>query len=183
MATVTYVNQPAIHKTRGCVPLAGTAHVYTVNKILWPKEVEDFLSTKLVGHTLHACCGKSQLGDVRLDLYEPKVDVTADAARLPFADNSFDTVQVDPPYNGAFQWQHDMLSELPRVARIRIIHQHWYIPANKIGLFKKNHTFVLSETNTIIEVEDTDFTLAEAFVWMPRTYFGRTQIISIFDKP
>lgn len=181
MATVTYVNQPGIHKTRGAVPLAGTAHVYTVNKVLWPQEVEDFLSTRLVGKTLHVCCGKSMLGDVRLDLYE-EADVMADAARLPFANDSFDTVLIDPPYNGKFQWMHDMLNELHRVASQRIIHQHWYIPANKDGKFKKAHVFSLTEAVVVVE-EDSEkvFSNTENYVWMPRTYFGRSQIISIFD--
>ena len=32
MASVTYKNQPAINKTKGNVPLAGTSHVYTILK-------------------------------------------------------------------------------------------------------------------------------------------------------
>lgn len=89
----------------------------------------------------------------------------ADAARLPFADESWDTVLIDPPYNGVFQWNHDMLSELARVARQRIIFQHWFIPVNKNGQFKKKHAFVL----------------VELAAWQPRTYFGRAQMISVMD--
>lgn len=165
MSTVTYKNQPAIHQTRGAIPLAGTSHLYTVNKLLWPKEVEEYLSTKLIGHTLHLCCGKSTLGDIRLDLYS-KADVKADVARVPFCDQSFDTVLIDPPYNSKFQWMHDMLAELPRVAKQRIIFQHWFSPVDKLGQYKKNHKFILVELDA----------------WMPKTYFGRMQIISIFDR-
>lgn len=166
MPTVTYKNQPAIHKTRGTIPLAGTAHVYTVEKLLWPEEVEEYLQSELIGETLHICCGLSKLGDVRLDLYADGVDVIADAARVPFNNQSFDTILIDPPYNGKFQWMHDMLSELPRLAKERIIFQHWFSPVNKHGQYKKCHPFILTGL----------------YAWMPRTYFGRMQIISIFDR-
>jgi hypothetical protein len=168
MSTVTYKNQPAIHATRGAVPLAGTSHLYTVKKVLWPESIEDVLDSLLLGNSLHVCCGLSKLGNVRLDL-DPNVnpDVIADASKLPFSDNSFDTVLCDPPYNGKFQWNHDMLSELARVASSRIIFQHWFIPANKFGQYKK---------------AQEKFQLSQTYVWQGQTYFGRAQIISVFDN-
>ena len=166
MATVTYKNQPAIHATRGTVPLAGTAHVYTVSKVLWPEQVSSFLQSLFIGPCLHVCAGKSQLGDCRLDLNEPSVHVRGDAARLPFKDASWCTVLCDPPYNGKFQWNHDLLSELSRVASKRIIFQHWFIPADSEGRWKKWHKFQLSKIHC----------------WQPRTYFGRAQMISVFDS-
>lgn len=165
MSTVTYKNQPAIHKTRGAVPPEGTSHLYKVTKLLWPEEIEKYLSELLVGFSLHICCGKSSIGNIRLDLNED-VDVRADAARLPFADKSFDTLLIDPPYNGVFQWNHDMLCELGRVARQRFIFQHWFSPVDKLGYFKKDHSFILTDL----------------YNWMPKSYFGRMQIISVFDR-
>ncbi|KKL73533.1 hypothetical protein LCGC14_2073950 [marine sediment metagenome] len=165
MPTVTYKNQPGIEKTKGAVPLAGTKHVYTVKKVLWPEEVSAFLETLLIPKTLHVCCGRSRLGDVLLDLHEPNVHVRADATRLPFRDEAFNTVLCDPPYNGKFQWNHDMLSELSRVAARRIVFQHWFIPADPMGQWKKWHKFKLSSV----------------YVWQPRTYFGRGQLITVFD--
>jgi hypothetical protein len=103
MSTVTYKNQPAIHKTRGSVPPEGTSHLYKVTKLLWPKEIEAYLNMLLVGKSLHVCCGKSQIGDIRLDLFEKDADVLGDASRLPFTDKSVDTILIDPPYNGKFQ--------------------------------------------------------------------------------
>ncbi len=166
MSTVTYKNQPAIHRTRGAVPLAGTEHIYRVAKILWPAAIEDELNNRLIAPTLHICCGKSKLGDIRLDLFDEDVDVKADACRLPFPNGAFATLLIDPPYNGKFQWNHDMLSELARVANSRIIFQHWFLPSDKFGRYKKDHTFELTEV----------------LVWMPRTYFGRVNVISVFDK-
>lgn len=166
MADVTYKNQPAINKTQGNVPLAGTTHPYTISKLLWPGDVDAWLASKLRGTTLHVCCGKSMLGDCRLDMYEIGADVCADAARLPFADRSWDTLLIDPPYNGVFRWMHDMLSELSRVADKRIIFQHWYLPVNKNAQFKKAHRF----------------TLTEVAVWQPRTYFGRVNVLAVLDS-
>ena len=206
MSNVTYKNQPAINKTSGSVPLAGTEHVYTAETILWPDAVEQYLKERLIGYTLHVCPGKSMLGDVRLDLHEGVIDIRGDAARLPFAENAFNTVLIDPPYNGKFQWNHDMLNEIHRVAGQRIIFQHWFSPVNKHGKFKKAHVWhlvegvivptmpfkYLKENKTlligvddgavIVEEEDSDeFDLTDLAYWQPRTYFGRVQLISILD--
>lgn len=168
MANVTYKNQPAIDASHGKIPLAGTSHIYKVNKVLWPDSIEDFLKTLFIGRTLHACCGKSKLGDVRLDLHEDNVDIKCDASNMSLyvKDNEYDTVLCDPPYNGKFQWNHDLLKELSRVASKRIIFQHWFIPANSNGLYKKSND---------------KFYLGDCYVWQPRTYFGRAQIVSVFD--
>lgn len=169
MTTVTYRNQPAIDASKGKVPLAGTSHLYTVSKVLWPDAIEEFLPTLFVGRTLHACCGLSKLGDVRLDLNEPSADIHCDAANMRefVADDAFETVLCDPPYNGVFQWNHDLLCELARVASKRIVFQHWFIPANIDGRYKK---------------AQEKFGLSATYVWQPRTYFGRAQIISVFDS-
>lgn len=165
MATVTYKNQPGIHKTRGAIPLAGTKHIYTVNKVLWPEEVEKFISTLLIPRSLHVCAGMSQLGDIRVDNH-CDCDVKSNAVSLPFKDRSFESVLCDPPYNGKFRWNHDLLTELSRVAKKRIIFQHWFMPIDPHGRWKKLH----------------DFTLSDVFVWQPRTYFGRVQVISVLDR-
>jgi hypothetical protein len=169
MSTVTYKNQPAIHATRGAVPLAGNSHLYTVKKVLWSESIENFLPSLFIGKTLHVCCGMSKLGDVRLDRdpgHYP--DIVCDAANMRgvVADDGFDTVLCDPPYNGKMQWNHDLLSELARVASKRIIFQHWFIPANKDGLYKK---------------AQEKFYLSQSYVWQGQAYFGRAQIISVFD--
>ena len=137
MGSVTYKNQPAIDKTKGSVPLAGTSHIYRVQKKLWNDSIEDVLQGLFIGRTLHVCCGKSLLGDVRLDADgENNPDIICDASNMKdfVKDNEFETVLCDPPYNGKFQWNHDLLTELSRVASKRIIFQHWFIPANPTGI-------------------------------------------------
>ncbi len=166
MGTVTYRNQPGIHKTRGTVPLAGNSHVYTVGKVLWPEDVTEFIKSLFVGTVLHPCCGKSMLGDVRTDLYDSSASVLCDSSLLPFSDESFDTVLCDPPYNGKFQWNHDLLKELSRIASKRIIFQHWFMPITPDGRWKK---------------WTEKWELTGVYVWQPRTYFGRVQVISVLD--
>ena len=147
--------------------MAGTRHVYTVKKVLWPEEVSAFLTTLLPSSSLHVCCGKSLLGTVRYDLdIATHPHVIGDAALLPFRDKAFGGVLCDPPYNGRMQWNHDLLKELSRVASHRIIFQHWFMPINPGGQWKKLHAFELKEV----------------YVWQPRTYFGRVQVISVLER-
>jgi hypothetical protein len=108
----------------------------------------------------------SDIGDVRLDRFQPNITIRADMSRLPCVSKSFNTVIIDPPYNSELQVMHDMLSELKRVASDRIIFQHWFIPVNKFGYFRKDHTFQL----------------VALYNWMPKSYFGRVQAISVFDR-
>lgn len=166
MATVTYKKQPAIHATGGSVPLEGTKQPYTVNALLWPDDVHNWVFKRLKGLTLHVCCGKSEIGHCRVDLNEIGIDVRADAAHLPFKSQSWDTVLIDPPYNGIFQWNHDMLAELARIARQRIIFQHWFLPVDSNRRFKKSN----------------DFHLTDVAIWQGQTYFGRAQVISVIDR-
>lgn len=168
MGTVTYKNQPGTASVlKQGTPINGTSHVYTVKKILWPSEVEEFIKSQLIGKTLHLCCGKSVIGDVRVDI-DDKVNPTiwGDATKIEYGPMSYDTVLADPPYNGKFQWNHDLLSIMARTAKQRIIFQHWFLPADKKGFYKKDHSFRLTSVH----------------VWQPRTYFGRVQVISIFDR-
>jgi hypothetical protein len=166
MATITYRHQPGIQATRGRVPLGGTSHLYRVTKLLWPEAVEDAIKAFLIPVSLHVCSGHSQLGDIRLDIDENvHPHVLCDASRLPFADKCFRTVLCDPPYNGRYWWNHAVLSELARVGRTRIIFQHWFVPADSLGRYKKSH----------------EFHLVNLFAWQPRTYFDRGQFVSIFD--
>ena len=169
MATITYKNQPAIEKPKGSVPLAGTSHIYTVKKRLWNDSIEDVLQSLFKGTVLHLCCGVSRLGDVRVDsdiTHSPDIVCDASDTKEYIKNGEIDTVLCDPPYNGKFQWNHDLLAELPRVAKKRIIFQHWFLPCDSLGRYKKNHTFLLKEL----------------LCWQPKTYFGRVQMISIFDK-
>ena len=170
MGTVSYKNQPAIEKTKGNVPLAVTSHLYTVKKRLWNDAIEEFIESLFIGKTLHLCSGASKIGDVRVDIdpvHNPDLLLDVENMKELVYDDSFDTVLCDPPYNGKFRWNHNLLSEISRIAKRRIIFQHWFIPATPKGLYKK---------------AQEKFALSNLYVWQPKTYFGRVQVISVFDN-
>jgi len=50
---------------------------------------------------LHSCCGRCRIdGAINLDIHNlPEVDQIADVENLPFSDNSFDVILIDPPYS------------------------------------------------------------------------------------
>jgi len=102
---------------------------------LWSSSEEKFYSNLCIGKTLHVCCGKSKLGDVRVDIKPQDKDVRfMDYRNLEFPDLSFDTVICDPPWakteavDKGLKWLH----ELSRVARkkIIIIHHHFFTIKN-----------------------------------------------------
>lgn len=60
---------------------------------IWNDEVERFVAKHVKGYSLNVCSGKSNIGDVKVDLDpEDKSIIRADMINLPFADNIFDTV-------------------------------------------------------------------------------------------
>jgi len=158
---------PAIHATRGSVQTSGNDRVFIASRQLWPEQVEAHIAKRIEGSSLHVCSGKSTIGDVRVDLYESSADVQCDAAdmRDHFADKSFDTTIFDGPYNSTHQWLHDVYAELARIARKRLIIQAWYSMADQYQRYRKDHAFRLSESA----------------IRAPRTYFGRVNLIQIFD--
>ena len=168
MSTVTFKGQPGMQGAlKAGIPLEGTKHLYRVAKVLWPEEVEEVLAGLLLPPSLHVCCGRSQLGDVRFDIdLSTRPTVVGDAARLPFDNESFCSVLCDPPYNGRMQWNHDLLSELSRVSCQRIVFQHWFSCATRDGRYKK--------------AQDR-FHLTKLMIWQPRTYFGRVQLVQGYD--
>jgi len=94
---------------------------------IWKRGEELFYRSKIIGYCLHVCCGKSKLGDVRVDLYpQDKATSKADYRHLPFRDLSFDTVICDPPWGKSEALDKGLrwLLELKRVARKRVIIIH-----------------------------------------------------------
>lgn len=166
MSTTSYKKQAIGKALKRGIPLEGTDHIYIVNALLWPKVIEKFIGSLLIGKSLHVCCGKSTLGDLRVDMFEDTADLKADARKMPLPDKSFDTVLCDPPYNGKLQWNHDLLCELARLAKTRIIFQHWFMPGTLKGFYKKDNTFKINQI----------------YLWQPKTYFGRVNVVSVWDK-
>ena len=60
---------------------------------MWEKEIEDFVKERAKGYILNVPCGKSKIGDVRLDL-NPELSMREAydffKDKLPYKDNTFD---------------------------------------------------------------------------------------------
>ena len=71
------------------------------------KESEQLLRELALGYTLNVCCGKSYVGNVRVDLADGvNHNLKADLHNLPFMPFIFDTVICDPPFSFfcKFKW-------------------------------------------------------------------------------
>ena len=64
----------------------------------WPEDVEQFIKSKIKGYTLHACCGDSEIGDIKIDIKPQRDDVICkDVYELDYKEE-FDTIVCDPPW-------------------------------------------------------------------------------------
>jgi len=133
---------------------------------LWPKEIEGQIEKMIIPMALHVCSGTSRLGELTIDLYEESADLKWDVLHLRdlYSPDAYETVLCDPPHDMKAEWYTKLFSELGRVARDRIIFQHWFIPSNQDGSFKG----------------DKDFKLTHVLTWHPKPETAVT--ISVFDK-
>ena len=127
---------------------------------VWEKEVIDFFSERIEGHSLNVCCGLSELGDVRVDIDPKDFSVAkADMKDLPFDSNTFDTVFSDPPWKIGFYDRFRPFFEMVRVAKVG-------------GLIMLNAYWIPTAANVSRE---------EIWVKAKRD-FTNTSIISLFRK-
>ncbi len=88
---------------------------------VWPDRVERLFREQATGRTLHVCCGKSDVGDVRIDRDpDNEPDIVADMFHLPVPDFAFDSVIADPPWHGIQHVgkKHTLFFELVRKAKL-----------------------------------------------------------------
>jgi hypothetical protein len=103
---------------------------------VWEKEIEDFVKKNMKGYTLNVPCGSSKLGDERLDI-DPKLSMREAydffKNKLPYPDNTFDTVVSDPPWKMGHYFRPRLFFDLVRVCKIggKIIYNATWIPTSK----------------------------------------------------
>ena len=121
---------------------------------IWSEKEEEIYRKLCIGSVLHLCSGYSELGDERVDINpDVKPTVVADVHNLPFRDNSFDTIIIDPPWHGPRTWMkwEQMIKEMTRVARRRII----MILGNLIYILPKpwelKHIYILKKISPQIK--------------------------------
>ena len=90
-----------------------------VEAFSWTSTIERFLCEIIEEKPLlHVCNGKSEIGDVTVDKYT-ECDVQADMVDLPFEDDSFGAVFLDPPWNNGMKKEVAQgLKECIRVAPV-----------------------------------------------------------------
>ena len=84
------------------------------------KSIDSWLGKMSLGESLNVCCGNCPVGTVRVDI-DPNTSrtINGDLFKLPFPEQSFDTVICDPPfsYYSRFRW----VIKLSHLARRRLI--------------------------------------------------------------
>ena len=127
---------------------------------VWPDKVTELVASRIEGHTLNVCAGKSTIGDVKVDMDpENKPDVVANMRALPFDDNTFDTVVSDPPWKIGYFQRWKPFFECVRVCKVG-------------GLIIYNATWV---------PESDEADLRETWI-RSDTPFGNASIVSIYKK-
>ena len=131
-----------------------------IDSWVWNETVNDFVKSKIQGYSLNACAGKSQLGDVKIDLDpQDRSVIKADMKALPFSCETFDTVIQDPPWKIGYYDRWKPFLECVRVCKVggKIIYNAYWIPDSKAVELKE-----------VIVRQDSAFT--------------NTSVISIFQK-
>lgn len=109
---------------------------------VWEKEIEDFVRKMMSGYTLNVPCGKSKLGDVRLDIdanLSMKEAYNFFNEKIPYPDNTFDTVISDPPWHIGHYFRPKLFFALVDVCKVggTIIYNATWIPTSKYVKLKE----------------------------------------------
>lgn len=116
----------------------------------WEPEVETFIRSHMTGKTLNVPCGKSLLGDVRVDNVLPDLEIgvlnptgfrLGDMSNLRemFGMDVFDTVISDPPWHLGFYQRPRQFFALVEVCKIggRVIFNAPWIPETKYAVLEE----------------------------------------------
>jgi hypothetical protein len=92
----------------------------------WTRSIDEFVMFVVTEQPLlNVCSGRSDWGDVTLDLYEP-ADVTGSWDQLPFDDDSFGAVFADPPWDSGHRLEVSRyVREALRVAPVAYLMAPW----------------------------------------------------------
>jgi hypothetical protein len=109
---------------------------------MWEEEIEEFVKKKIKGYSLNVPCGKSKLGDVRIDL-DPELSMRGayDFFKddLDFPDNTFDTIISDPPWKIGHYFRPKLFFKLVEKCKVGgiIIYNATWIPTSKYVKLKE----------------------------------------------
>ena len=107
---------------------------------IWNKSVSDFVKEKTKGYSLNICAGKSVVGTVKMDL-DPNDNsvLKGDMRKIPYPDDTFDTVIQDPPWKIGYYQRMKPFFECVRVCKVkgRIIYNAYWLPDSKYSEIKE----------------------------------------------
>lgn len=108
----------------------------------WPDEVTEFFEEKIDengGYSLKICAGNNPIGDENIDLDPQQKNVSMeDMRRLPYENNKFDIVVMDPPWGISYYRRFRPFFEAVRVTKPK-------------GVIYSNATWVPESSNTELE--------------------------------
>jgi len=130
------------------LPTIGKSYQKNLLKVTWQhsSEIEKYLLDLVSdGTCLNVCCGKSHVGNIRLDVNEDSYRTEfGDLFNLNYQENSFDYVYCDPPFNfyvtgkNRFRWQQ----ELFKICKKALITKR---PKTTVNLPSKEHYYIIYE--------------------------------------
>ena|SRR3990167_3398450 len=86
----------------------------------WPQKVEDYFKDQIKGlYSCHVFCGSSNLGNVRVDIKQNGFATHFEDILngLSFADNTFDIVFGDPPWEMPYHLRSKVMYEMRRICK------------------------------------------------------------------
>ena len=123
---------------------------------VWSDKETKLYAKLCVGKVLHLFSGKSNFGEERIDIESAnatrKIDLSL--GKLPYENESFDTIIGDPPWAGPTSWDNwiELMHEMTRVSRYRIV----LILGNLIFLlpkpFKLIHVYVVKRISPQVKL-------------------------------
>src|SRR3972149_6922787 len=99
----------------------------------WEEYVETFVRERIQGKSLNIPCGKSKIGDVRIDIAPFDGNDIGDMYHIPYPCETFDTVISDPPWKIPYYDRIKLFFECVYVCKVggRIIYNATWIPESK----------------------------------------------------
>jgi len=98
---------------------------------IWNDTVTSFVKKRITGYSLNVCAGKSDIGDVKIDLDpQDRSVIKGDFKFLKFEDNTFDTIISDPPWKIGYYDRWKPFFECVRVVKVGglIIYNAYWLP-------------------------------------------------------
>lgn len=114
------------------------------------ENMDDYIFNLVQGKCLMILCKLEVAISLKFDFNVPLLYQNISPSRLPFPDTSFDTIAVNVPSDYPLDIENDMLAEVSRIAKKRILFMADFVPTDVDDCFRTNAAFQLVEKNILI---------------------------------